>query len=49
MDAMTKAISGLTADAIPFVRMNWLAVNGVVPKISENSTLCNTKTKKINV
>lgn len=39
-EALKKEIATLKPEPVPIVKMNWMAVNGIVPKIPENATIC---------
>ena len=42
-DALRNQLIYLKPEPVPLLKMNWLAVNGFVPKIPENATLSNCR------
>jgi len=44
--AIINEIKALKAETAPLVSMNWLAVNGIVPKIPENANIISLKEKE---
>lgn len=39
VEALRKEVVSLKPEPVPLLKMNWLAVNGFVPKIPENANM----------